>query len=466
MKRILSLALALLIACGCLTAVYATPACFGDVPSDAYFRPAVEWAIQGGITAGVDESHFGPHLSCTRAQAAYFRPAVEWAIQGGITAGVDESHFGPHLSCTRAQAMTFLWRAAGSPEPEGSAVRFSDVSPSDYYFKAVTWAVENGITAGVSDGVFGANQTCTRGFSDVSPSDYYFKAVTWAVENGITAGVSDGVFGANQTCTRGQIVTFLWRTAGSLQVSGSSMFADVSPSDYFFHPVAWAVANQVTAGMGNNQFGPNQPCTRAQIMTMLWKADQPQPPEPPAAGEETVQTSTIPVTGVFDYAQSKQILALVNQARRDAGVPELTWNTDMEQAAKVRAAECYLKFDHTRPDGKQILALVNQARRDAGVPELTWNTDMEQAAKVRAAECYLKFDHTRPDGSSCLTAHEQIRGENIAEGSTGYFDAKAIFDGWMNSDGHRENILRDSFTGITVAAVSVEDMTYWVQLFS
>ena len=344
MKRILSLALALLIACGCLTAVYATPACFGDVPSDAYFRPAVEWAIQGGITAGVDESHFGPHLGCTRAQA-----------------------------------MTFLWRAAGSPEPEGSAVRFSDVSPSDYYFKAVTWAVENGITA----------------------------------------GVSDRIFGANQTCTRGQIVTFLWRAAGSLQVSGSSMFADVAASDYFFYPVAWAVANQVTAGMGNNRFGPNQPCTRAQIMTMLWKADQPQLPEPPAAGEETVQTSTIPVTGVFDYAQSKQ-----------------------------------------------ILELVNQARRDAGVPELTWNTDMEQAAKVRAAECYLKFDHTRPDGSSCLTAHEQIRGENIARGSTGYFDAKAIFDGWMNSDGHRENILRDSFTGITVAAVSVEDMTYWVQLFS
>lgn len=344
MKRILSLALALLIACGCLTAVYATPACFGDVPSDAYFRPAVEWAIQNGITAGVDETHFGPHQPCTRAQA-----------------------------------MTFLWRAVGSPD-RGEPI-----------FE----------------------------FSDVKPSDYYFKAVTWAVELGITAGVGDGRFGANQTCTRGQIVTFLWRAAGSQQVSGSSMFTDVSSSDYFFLPVAWAVANQVTAGVGSNQFGPNQPCTRAQIMTMLWKADQPQPPEPPAAGEETIQTSTTPVTGVFDYAQSKQ-----------------------------------------------VLELVNQARRDARVPELTWNVDMEQAAKIRAAECYLKFDHTRPDGSSCFTAHDQIRGENIANGSTGYFDAQAIFDLWMNSDGHRKNILNKDFTGITVAAVSVKNVTYWVQLFS
>lgn len=351
MKRILSLALALLIACGCLTAVYATPACFGDVPSDAYFRPAVEWAIQGGITAGVDESHFGPHQPCTRAQA-----------------------------------MTFLWRAVGSPD-RGEPI-----------FE----------------------------FSDVKPSDYYFKAVTWAVELGITAGVGDGRFGAEDTCTRGQIVTFLWRLAGSESSSGSSAFTDVTASDYFFHPVAWAVANQVTAGVGNNQFGPNQPCTRAQIMTMLWRADQIQSPEtpetpevPPVTGEETIQTSTDPVTGLFRYDEARQI------------------------------------FD-----------LVNQARRDAGVPELTWNMDMEQAAKIRAAECYLNFDHVRPDGSSCFTAHDQIRGENIAGGSTGYFDAQAIFDGWMNSDGHRENILSDSFTGITVAAVSVKNVTYWVQLFS
>ena len=345
MKRILSLALALLIACGCLTAVYATPACFGDVPSDAYFRPAVEWAIQNGITAGVDETHFGPHQPCTRAQA-----------------------------------MTFLWRAVGSPD--------------------------HGVP------IFE--------FSDVKPSDYYFKAVAWAVELGITAGVGDGRFGANQTCTRGQIVTFLWRLAGSEPSSGSSAFTDVTASDYFFHPVAWAVANQVTAGVGNNQFGPNQPCTRAQIMTMLWRADQIQLPEiPPVGGEETIQTSTDPVTGVFDYAQSQQ-----------------------------------------------VFELVNQARKEAGVPALTWNTDMEQAAKVRAAECYLKFDHVRPDGSFCFTAHPQIAGENIACGTPDYMDAQGVFEVWMNSQGHRENILRDSFTGISIAAITVDGVTYWVQLFS
>ena len=172
----------------------------------------------------------------------YFAKPVEWAVQNGITAGVSDTQFGPNQSCTRAQAMTFLWAAAGRPEPTASA-----------------------------------------SFSDVKSTDYFAKAVAWAVENGITAGVGGGKFGANQPCTRGQIMTFLWRFGGSEEIQGGVSFSDVSSSDYFAKPVAWAVKNEVTAGIGGGKFGPNQTCTRGQIMTMLWRADQidaPVVPEP------------------------------------------------------------------------------------------------------------------------------------------------------------------------------------------
>ena len=159
----------------------------------------------------------------------YYYDAVLWAAQNGITSGTDAEHFSPNQPCTRAQIVTFLWRAAGSPEPK-SMSSFSDVSADSYYAKAVAWAVENGITTGTGDGKFSPDATCTRAqsvtflfraigklvdskaeFSDVLTDSYYANAVAWAVENGVTNGIGDGLFGPDNSCTRAQIVTFLFR---------------------------------------------------------------------------------------------------------------------------------------------------------------------------------------------------------------------------------------------------------------
>ena len=161
---------------------------------------------------------------------AYYYEAVKWAQKKGITSGIGNDLFGPYQPCTRAQIVTFLWRAAGSPEPEGAAAGMTDVAAGSYYEKAVAWAIENGITTGTADGLFAPDASCTRAqgmtflfraskasadgvpaFSDVAADAYYAEAVKWATDNGITTGVGGGEFNPNGTCTRAQIATFLYR---------------------------------------------------------------------------------------------------------------------------------------------------------------------------------------------------------------------------------------------------------------
>ena len=170
----------------------------------------------------------------------YYYDAVLWAAENDITGGVDDTHFAPNAPCTRAQAVTFLWRATGCPAPQSNAMPFTDVAEGSYYHDAVLWAVENGITKGTSDTAFSPNATCTRAqimtfiyrseqaqgggmqgawmfqnpFSDVDLESYYGEAVMWAVANGVTSGTSDTTFSPNANCTRAQIVTFLYRCLG------------------------------------------------------------------------------------------------------------------------------------------------------------------------------------------------------------------------------------------------------------
>ena len=161
---------------------------------------------------------------------AYFYEAVKWAVENGITTGVGNDLFAPEQPCTRAQIVTFLWRAAGSPEPKGAASGMSDVVSGSYYEKAVAWAIENGITTGTTTSTFSPDATCTRAqavtflaralkakaasaaeFSDVPTGSYFADAVAWAAANGVTEGIGGGLFGSDNDCTRGQIVTFLYR---------------------------------------------------------------------------------------------------------------------------------------------------------------------------------------------------------------------------------------------------------------
>ena len=161
---------------------------------------------------------------------AYYYEAVKWAAKKGITGGTGDGTFNPNGSCTRAHIVTFLWRAAGSPEPKGAASGMTDVVSGSYYEKAVAWAIENGITTGTTTSTFSPDATCTRAqavtflaralkakaasaaeFSDVPTGSYFADAVAWAAANGVTEGIGGGLFGSDNDCTRGQIVTFLYR---------------------------------------------------------------------------------------------------------------------------------------------------------------------------------------------------------------------------------------------------------------
>ena len=165
------------------------------------------------------------------ATGSYYEDAVDWAVENGITKGTDDTHFSPDGICTRAQAVTFLWRTAGSPKPETRAMPFTDVPVGSYYYDAVLWAVENGITKGTSDMTF-------------SP---------------------------DATCSRAQIVTFLWRYEKSPAAGTANPFADVKSTAYYAGAVLWAVKEDITKGTTNTTFSPNADCTRAQIVTFLWR---------------------------------------------------------------------------------------------------------------------------------------------------------------------------------------------------
>ncbi|MBR7032103.1 MAG: S-layer homology domain-containing protein, partial [Clostridia bacterium] len=167
---------------------------------------------------------------------AYYADAVAWAVANGITTGTSATTFSPNDGCTRGQVVAFLWRAAGSPEPKGTRNPFIDVKPNAYYYEAVLWAVENGVTSGTDATHFSPNSVCTRGqivtfqwrangkpqptetknpFKDVKSSDYFYTAVLWAVEKGVTTGTDATHFSPSSTCTRGQVVTFLYRDSNS-----------------------------------------------------------------------------------------------------------------------------------------------------------------------------------------------------------------------------------------------------------
>lgn len=165
----------------------------------------------------------------------YFASPVVWAVETGVTNGAGKGRFNPGGACTRGQIVTFLWRAQGAPEPASSTSPFTDVQ---------------------------------------DPSQYYYKAVQWAVENGITGGTGDGKFSPGKACPRDQAVTFLWRAQGKPKAVSSSPFSDVKPGSFYEEAVNWAVANKITSGTGGGKFSPGKTCTRAEIVTFLYRAEQ------------------------------------------------------------------------------------------------------------------------------------------------------------------------------------------------
>lgn len=169
-------------------------------------------------------------------QSDYYYDAIIWAVHHipQITNGTSSTRFSPSSACTRGQVVTFLWRAAGCPEPK----------------------------------------TATTKFTDVKDSSYYSKAVRWAGEKGITKGVNKTTFAPNAPCTRAEIVTFIWRASGSPQADNSVQFVDIENKAYYETAVRWAVAERITKGVSSTEFAPKGICTRGQIVTFLYRANK------------------------------------------------------------------------------------------------------------------------------------------------------------------------------------------------
>ena len=199
------------------------------ITDNKFTMPAVDVEVQAVFEK---DAPISKHPFLDVPAGAYYEDAVVWAVGKGITSGTNATTFDPNGTCTRAQAVTFLWRAAGSPTPKTKLMPFPDVPVGSYYWNAVLWAIEQGITEGTS-------------YLTFSPND---------------------------SCTRAQIVTFLWRAKGNPAVSGNAPFTDVAPDAYYAAAVTWAEKNGITGGIGNGLFGSNNTCTRAQIVTFLYRA--------------------------------------------------------------------------------------------------------------------------------------------------------------------------------------------------
>ena len=167
------------------------------------------------------------------AKDQYYYEPVLWAVnhKPQITQGTSADTFSPAATCTRGQVVTFLWRAAGEPKPTGTK----------------------------------------NPFTDVKSGDYFYNAVLWAVEKGITQGTSKTTFSPNDPCTRAHVVTFLWRSEGQSKADAKNPFKDVKSGDYYYDAVLWAVKNGITQGTSATTFSPNSPCTRGQIVTFLYR---------------------------------------------------------------------------------------------------------------------------------------------------------------------------------------------------
>ena len=206
---------------------------FDEVTANAYYpfgNPT--WTVLKGYGGSISWVPYIPPFYDVLVDSFYGFPVL-WALENGITTGATATTFNPGGKCLRAQVVTFLHRAAGNPEPTSAH----------------------------------------NPFADVKSTDFFYKPVLWAVENGITNGVSAAKFGSYDVCNRAAVVTFLWRAAGSPEPeSTANPFTDVKATDFFYKPVLWAVENGITNGISATQFGPGSPCNRAQVVTFLYRS--------------------------------------------------------------------------------------------------------------------------------------------------------------------------------------------------
>lgn len=304
--------------------------------------------------------------------------------------------------------------------PAAFAAGFSDVKSGDWYYNAVSWAVENGITSGTSATSFSPNQTCnnaqiltflwraagepsvsgTNPFRNVSAGDYYYKPALWAKEKGMVEG---GSFNADAKCTRGMAVAYIWKAMDMPLSMSPASFSDVSRDDYaLLAPVSWAVENGVTSGTGNNTFSPDKTCTRAEIVTFLQRA---------YGGSSAAQPQN---------DQCAELLRLINAERKKSGLKELATDNTLARAAQTRSEDISKGCFETRPDGSDwssVFYTVDLDIEDIGESVI--------GGSPEASAMFAELKKTSSAYADMLTAghtHAAVGYTYAADGYGGYHD--------------------------------------------
>lgn len=254
--------------------------------------------VQSADITGVSDAIYAEDSTIQLNAGNFIATGTDANADGAIAAytNVSETEWDLDLSAVSVDGAMAVRPSDWDVNPTSSLVliNFADVMPDEYYYEAVLWAVKNGITSGTSVTTFSPKGTCTRSqiatflwcaagspeptitecpFTDVKSDSWYYKAVLWAYEKEITAGTSETTFSPNNACTRGQVAMFLWNAAGRPEPSADApTFSDITSSDYYCTAVRWAAEEGITVGTGNNRFSPNKICTRAEIVTFLYRA--------------------------------------------------------------------------------------------------------------------------------------------------------------------------------------------------
>ena len=374
-----------------------------------------DWALISLDAPISDESHVQGHFCCKRCSeekddeycaADFFKDMpvrgnwahtpIDWAFANGITTGTSETKFSPDKGCTRGQVVTFLWRAAGCPEPEKT----------------------------------------NTSFTDVKPGAFYEKAVAWAVEEGITNGKSATTFAPDATCTRGQIVTFLWRFKGSRKAKGAGdTFTDVGAKAFYAKAVAWAVENDVTNGMTKTNFAPDATCTRAQVVTFLYRAQKVS--EAPA--EDTLVGITMPTKDLLRWKQDGENMKKL--------LEEAGYEVDLRYAANDASIQA-TDICSMAADGAKVIvvsAVDGDALRDA--LKVAKNDDVKVIAYDRlirnsdAVSYYVSFSNWQvgvaqgeyiENALDLKNAGDKVYNLEIVGGDPGDGNAFVFYDGAMS----------------------------------
>lgn len=443
--------------------------------------------------------------------SAYYYDSVMWAVENGITSGVSADRFAPNDFCTRGQFVTFLWKTMGSPEPNSLTNPFSDVKTTDYFYKAVLWAAEQGIASGSGNGAFKPRDICTRaqavtflfkaqggyaisgscGFTDVKESSYYYNAVIWAAANGITQGVSATEFGPNRNCTRGQLVIFLYKfchivppvhphnftvtvVAPTCTRNGytehTCMLCGGSYKDNYVdalgHDYTETVVPPTCVEYGYTEYTCTR-CGRSYIDNYVASGhDYTETIVPPACEESGYTEHTCTLCGdTFrdNYTDPTGHINLEVRNRIEATTASEGYTGDVycrDCGALVAAGhvipKVYIPSDEWADIEDEVISIINERRVALGLNALTKaGSDEINAARTRAYELTINDSHTRPDGSSCYTAYPHPYGAECLLITSYYVSTTDFVDAWQSSPPHWTALTDANVNYIAIGVYSV-----------